>query len=228
MNGSGTEVRSYRITPDQSQKRATFVPAAQRAVEASIRLQAIQTLLEDVAGTFGSPMQARARWSDSVGTVQLLFEGTSEELSRITTRATILASEALHHIRTALDYVAYNIAWLDAGVPNQDTQFLLVDTRAEWLKAARGRRLQGVSSEHLVWMEEVQPFRSVAWSRSLRRLSNTDKHRVAVDLRPYYEVRFPMDQAVDDPLGDPEWFGFRVIERKIGLLITDSSRGDAE
>jgi len=125
-----------------------------------------------------------------------------------------------------LDYVAHNSAWLDSGVLNPSTQFPLVDTRTEWSKVSRSARLRGVSAEHLEWMEQVQPFRDVSWSHSLRRLSNSDKHRVAVNLRPYYEIEFPMDNRLEDPLGDPEWFGFDVGRRQIGLLISDHGPSD--
>lgn len=79
--------------------------------------------------------------------------------------------------------------------------------------------MRGVSDEHLRWVEEVQPFRVVEWSSNLKRLSNQDKHRVAVDIWPTYTVEFPMSSRTVDPLGNPEFVGFKVSKRQIGLLI---------
>jgi hypothetical protein len=49
---------------------------------------------------------------------------------------------------------------------------------------------------------------------------------VAVKLRPYYEIEFSMDDRLDDPLGDPEWFSFDVGKRQIGLPVSDSGALD--
>lgn len=230
MTEPAAETRGYRLIPNLGQTRATFTFAAERLVEANARCDSIGHLLDDLVASFGAHLQARARWDDPVGTVSLDFPGTSEELSRIGPRATILASEALHHARAALDYVVYNAAWFDSGTPNPNSQFLLVDHRSDWLKVSRGQRLRGVSSEHLAWMGEVQPWQGARWAEHLRRLSNTDKHRVSVTLRPYYEIEFPMDRRVPDPLGDPAYFGFDIRKRQIGLLISDqpSPHGNEE
>ncbi len=224
------ETRGYRLVPNLGQTRATFTFAAERLLEANARCDSIGHLLDDLVESFGAHLQARARWDDPAGTVSLDFPGTSEELSTIGPRATILASEALHHARAALDYVVYNAAWFDSGTPNPNSQFLLVDHRGDWLKVSRGQRFRGVSGEHLAWMGEVQPWQGVLWSKELKRLSNTDKHRVSVTLRPYYEIEFPMDRRGPDPLGDPAYFGFDIRKRQIGLLIGDqpSPYGDED
>lgn len=166
-------------------------------------------------------MHARARVDDPDRTVTLEFAGTGAALAELGSEATVLASEALHHARTALDYIAHNAAWLDGGTRNPNTQFPLASTRSEWIKDSTGRWLGGVNGEHLRWIELVQPFQGIAWSAGLRRLSNQDKHRVAVDLRPTYTIEFPRGAFTADPLGDPAWLGFNVTKRQIGLLIGD-------
>lgn len=219
------EIRAYRIVPNLAPSVPTFTTAASRILMAGDRCNAIGNLLDEVADNWGPHMHARARMDDQDGTIRLHFEGTGRALANLGSEATVLASEALHHARTALDYVAHNAAWLDGGTPNPNTQFPLAETRTEWNKVSRSRWTRGISDEHLGWIEQVQPWRGVAWSSSLRRLSNQDKHRVAVDLRPFYGIEFPMGQLTADPLGDPAWTGFNVTKREIGLLIGDGLAG---
>jgi len=97
------EVRGYRIIPVVDQTEPTFITAAERVMEASARCKSIESLLDDLVESFGAHMRARARWDDPLGTVTLRFDGTSAELLEIGPRATVLASEALHHARAALD-----------------------------------------------------------------------------------------------------------------------------
>lgn len=43
--------------------------------------------------------------------------------------APVVAGEVLYHLRTALDYLVYNLAWLDTGAPQQHTAFpIFTDT----------------------------------------------------------------------------------------------------
>jgi hypothetical protein len=219
MSETDGEIRAYRFVSSLTQTEPTFVPAAHRILAAGSRCSAINELLDECASGWRAHVQPRARVGDPYGTVKLDFPGTSAELADLGAKVATLASEVLHHARTALDYIAYHAAWLDGGFRNGDTQFPLAVERSEWMRDSKGKWLRGVSEEHLGWIEEVQPFRTVKWSSNLKMLSNQDKHRVAVDIRSAYTVEFPLDDQTVDPLGDPTYLGFNVRKREISLLI---------
>lgn len=223
------EIVAYRLVSNPNPSGATFTPTALRLLAAADRCTAIDNLLNEFSSEWTKHLHPRARAEDPLGTVELSFEGTGAALAELGGKATTLASEALHHARTALDYIAYHAAWSDGGDPEKRTQFPLAGTEAEWVQNLKSGWLKGVSPEQVLWIKEVQPLRIVKWSSNLKRLSNQDKHRVAVDIWPTYEVEFPRHSRTADPLGDPAYVGFNVTKREIGLLIGDvRSRVDGQ
>lgn len=88
----------------------------------------------------------------------------------------ILVGEIVYHLRTALDYLIYELAQFDAKEVIKTTQFPM----EEFEKGFEGRRnsfLKGVSDEHVAAIKHLQPFEGCQWTRVLRELSNSDKHR---------------------------------------------------
>lgn len=95
--------------------------------------------------------------------------------------ASFLGSEIIQHTRSALDHLVYHAAWRDSGVEQDYTQFSIYRKRKDW-KGKSAKDLKGIDSCHRLWIEEVQPFRGTTWTRHLADLSNTDKHRIGVDI----------------------------------------------
>jgi len=91
-------------------------------------------------------------------------------------RVGMLAGEAIYNLRAALDYLVYVVAESDSGVPQGGTQFLIEDSQ-QGFTARRPRYLKGVSEEHVAVIRQFQPYKGCEWTRTLRDLSNTDKHR---------------------------------------------------
>ena len=222
MTESDGGTLGYRVVSNPKPSGATFTPAALRILAAGDRCTAIDNLLDEFASKWTAHLHPRARVEDPLATVELSFEGTGAALADLGEKATTLASEALHHARTALDYIAFHAAWAGSGKPQKGTQFPLARTEAEWNQNLKSHWLRGVSPEHVRWINEVQPLRHVKWSANLKRLSNQDKHRVAVDIWPAYAVEFPRDTRTADPLGDPAYVGFNVTKREVGLEIGDA------
>lgn len=101
-------------------------------------------------------------------------------LSKVNTgSAPIFAGEILYHLRTALEYLAYNLVWLEAGSPQPRTAFPILDHEKDWPKTCRSQ-LKGVRTSRLELLREYQPFAGCLWTQQLRNLSNADKHRVIV------------------------------------------------
>ena len=88
----------------------------------------------------------------------------------------ILVGEITYNLRAALDYLIYELARLDSSEIKNGTQFPIEDT-IERFKGRRSSFLKGISSEHVAIIERLQPYNGCNWTRTLRELSNPDKHR---------------------------------------------------
>lgn len=217
---SSERLVQYRIVATHD-RQPMFTWAAWRVLDAADRLNQLEELVTDAAARWSAHVYPRARADDVAGTVTLDFAGVQTELSELARLATPLASEVLHHSRVALDYCAHHAAWRDSGEPNEWTQFPLATTATEWRKQAN-RWLAGVSAEHVAWIGTVQPYMGVEWSAELKRLSNHDKHRVAIQILPAYQLTVDTLVETTDPLGDDNFVGLSVPERIVDILIGDA------
>jgi hypothetical protein len=86
-----------------------------------------------------------------------------------------LVGEICYNLRTALDYLIFELAKLDSGIPQDGTQFPIVDTPKAW-RQKRGW-LKGLNSAHIAAIEALQPYNGCNWTKALRDISNPDKHR---------------------------------------------------
>lgn len=109
------------------------------------------------------------------------------------THAKLLTSEIVQHLRAALDYLAYNLVWLDAGPPDRGRErsihFPVVRDEARWKAEAKGR-LPGVTHEHLAIIREYQPFAGCDWTETLALLAMIDRHRFILDVFREYSGTF--------------------------------------
>ncbi len=87
----------------------------------------------------------------------------------------ILVGEIIYNLRAALDYLIYELAYLDSGSIVNGTQFPIHDT-VEGFKGRRDFHLKGVSDKHVAIIERLQPYNGCNWTHILQRLSNPDKH----------------------------------------------------
>jgi len=110
------------------------------------------------------------------------FEGEQAFTLNMLPDARVLASEIIHHLRTALEYLAYQVVWLDAGHPFEGSKFPMCHKSREW-ERERERCLPGVSDAHALIIKRLQPFKHCRWVAQLQGLSNTDKHRQVLDVR---------------------------------------------
>ena len=102
----------------------------------------------------------------------------------VPTRLSILVGEAIQAMRRSLDYLIYEVAWLDSGCEQEDTQFP-IDDNPDVFKGRRKRSsprdrscyLVGMSDKHAAVIELLQPCNGADWTKTLRSISNPDKHR---------------------------------------------------
>ena len=112
--------------------------------------------------------------------------------------AQAMVSETLHHLRCALDHVAYNLAWLDSGRPREMTAFPISPTVTRWRNRV-DRDLPGVKAPNVERVKAFQPFMGCAWSGTLAEFSNFDKHRMLVEVSRSHSAIFKPSDAYLDP-----------------------------
>lgn len=84
----------------------------------------------------------------------------------------------VNDLRTALEYLVYQLAWLDSGAIQSGTQFPICDTPDAFTAELKKGRLKGLSPTHVEAIESSQPYEyGGLWLRQVRELSNIDKHR---------------------------------------------------
>src|SRR6266568_1162319 len=99
----------------------------------------------------------------------------------------ILIGETLYNLRAALDYLVFELVYLDAGKPKSGTKFLIEDTVEGWDKHLPNFNMSGherrklwldkLTAAHQAALKALQPCHGCEWTRRLRGLSNPDKHR---------------------------------------------------
>jgi hypothetical protein len=93
-------------------------------------------------------------------------------------------SDCIHNLRSALDYLIYELAFLDSGTFMDGTQFPIEDDSAKFNLRRRKTYLRGLSDVHIRAIESLQPYNGVDWTKTLRTISNPDKHRQLTVLQP--------------------------------------------
>ena len=96
-----------------------------------------------------------------------------------------MLGEVVYNLRSALDYLIFELARHDSGRVQDGTQFLIEDVRSDPSDKTRGflpksKRMKGVSPAHIDMIEKLQPYNGVDWTKTLRDISNADKHRQLV------------------------------------------------
>ena len=97
----------------------------------------------------------------------------------------ILVGESVQALRRCLDYLVYEVAFLDSGSEQHGTQFPVDSSENQFdgrrkphSKQKNGCYLIGVSDKHAAAIKLLQPFNNgVDWTRRLSSISNPDKHR---------------------------------------------------
>lgn len=94
-------------------------------------------------------------------------------------------SDCIHNLRSALDYIVFELAIKDSGTVQEGTQFPL-DTESPkttpdghklgWDVRVKSS-IQHLSQPHRDIIEKMQPYNGVKWTKALKDISNPDKHR---------------------------------------------------
>lgn len=112
----------------------------------------------------------------------------------------IIVSEAVHHLRAALDNLVWQLVLVNDREPTPDNQFPIYTNPAKPPSKARlNTLLGGIHEEHRAFIEELQPYKGRHIHRvprlalaTLVELSNIDKHR-------YLQPAFGMAHQTEKP-----------------------------
>jgi hypothetical protein len=111
----------------------------------------------------------------------------------------ICMGEICYNLRTALEYLVFELAKSDSGARQDGTQFPIEDTRKGFEWRLRRGWLKDISSRHVAAIERLQPYKGCKWSAALRDLSNKDKHRELPTIRSMGELKIFGILAHSDP-----------------------------
>lgn len=88
----------------------------------------------------------------------------------------VITGEVIQNLRSALDYLIYELSYLDCGQLNDGTQFPIYKSPNDFA-LQRNRHMKGLDDEHVAPLQKLQPYLGCDWTALLRDLSNKDKHR---------------------------------------------------
>ncbi len=101
----------------------------------------------------------------------------------------ILVGECVYNLRAALDYLIYELAFLDSGQIQQGTQFPIEDTPSGW-NGRKATYLRGIFDPHKAIIKTLQPCDGSNWTKILRDISNPDKHKTLRVVRPSQRIEW--------------------------------------
>jgi hypothetical protein len=105
----------------------------------------------------------------------------------------VLIGEICYNFRSSLDHFIFELATIDSGKRQPDTQFP-IEFSAKRFEGRTETYLKGVNAAHIAEIERLQPYRGCDWTKRLVGISNQDKHREFAALRG--RVTFKISNAV--------------------------------
>jgi len=220
--------RWIELVPTGQTATPSFWWSGLRLVQSAEKLQKLQTLLAELVAGWQTHPVARIRRDAGLDFRAVELENPEGDIQPEHKReASLLASELLFHVRTALDYAVYQAAWRNSGQRQQRTAFPLCLVEEAWPRRRRDD-LKGLSQAHIELIEKAQPFNGVGWTLSLASLSNRDKHRTAVEVTPTYGFKVDLGKRWTDPLGDDAYYGLQIENPKIRCLLIPEGEEPSE
>lgn len=132
----------------------------------------------------------------------------SEILPDFPLEAAVIVGEIIYNLRAALDYLVYELAWHDSGSEKHGTQFLIEKFRIDPKDPDRGFEprsktcLVGLYQRHIDTLEDLQPYKGCAWTKTLKSISNPDKHRRLTAVGGTFEATTVVEHGIRGSLDD--------------------------
>lgn len=113
-------------------------------------------------------------------------------------RFSVLAGEIIHHLRSSLDHLVWQLVLANGGTPDRRTEFPISETLSQYKDACGRGKIAGVSKSAAAIIKALQPYHRGARFQHhplwvLHEMDRIDKHRllvtVAVGVRTGNELR---------------------------------------
>jgi hypothetical protein len=213
----------YRDRLERARKEALIKDARAKLDRAGEHLDTLKTELGDFQEADSHSIDAHTDSESGAYLLRVQPNGVPPKIGAI-------VGDVLCNLRPTLDYLVYALAYLDSGSPQEGTQFPICDTATKF-KGKRKTWLKGLSPDHIAAIEALQPYDGrdeLLWLRTLRDLSNPDKHKhlsvVATAVEGAFEVldnpkRILKSKRVGDGktfhVDIRDWADFEEIARRI-------------
>ncbi|HCK83672.1 MAG TPA: hypothetical protein DHW63_03890 [Hyphomonadaceae bacterium] len=98
----------------------------------------------------------------------------------------VIAGEVIHHLRSSLDHIVWQLAVKKIGAPSPRLQFPIFTKQDGYNDALKRGALRGIGPAALAVLENLQPFKQPTPADTIlavvQELNNIDKHRLLVVL----------------------------------------------
>ena len=112
--------------------------------------------------------------------------------SNVKGRPRVLVSQIVENLRTALDYMIFQLSVLNEPHLNERLpQFVIAETEPDFQRHAR-TRLQYLNDEQKSFVEQIQPYRGNKMLTLLGKMTNAGKHRrlLSIQERTGFDIYF--------------------------------------
>jgi hypothetical protein len=155
----------------------------------------------------------------------------------------VLAGEIVHHLRSVLDHLVWQLVLVNGNRPTERNEFPICDTRSKFDESIKRKKLTGVSTAVESKIESLQPYHftklEASWLWVIHELDRIDKHRLLVVLLAAMRLgqRIVLRQASDHititGMTPPNWVsatptGAEVFRIELGEPYPESVSFEAE
>ena len=109
--------------------------------------------------------------------------------SNVKGRSRVLVSQIVENLRTALDYMIFQLSVLNEPHLNERLpQFVIAETEPDFQRHAR-TRLRYLNDEQKSFVEQIQPYRGNKMLTLLGKMTNAGKHRRLLSIQERDRIR---------------------------------------
>jgi len=133
----------------------------------------------------------------------------------------IIVGETVYNLRASLDYLVYELSGRRSG-----TQFPIEDCKLSkdgkyGFDTRRKTFLNGLTDAHVAAIEALQPYAGCKWAKTLRDISNPDKHRhLAIVHSNWEETITFLDGSENSPKEADISYPERAVDLKHTVNVT--------
>ncbi len=149
-----------------------------RIKRAELFIRELEGSLDEFEKALFDSIDFRSTESEETITMRVDLAATHANLLPV---ASAIVGDAVNNLRSALDYLVYELAKHNEGREIRNTQFIITKCPKAFDRQKK-TRLRGLTERQVEIIRNVQPFQGVQWTELLMDISNPDKHRHLVEV----------------------------------------------